>query len=95
MRFYMIDYFSNFLVEGEGFEDVFEFVGVLVYFGIVELGYYYLYICECLSSSEQLIWIEFNDDVVMVWNLVNLEYVCFGGLDYLVQYQFNGVQYDK
>ncbi|KAK0737002.1 hypothetical protein B0T21DRAFT_286758 [Apiosordaria backusii] len=94
MRPYTIDHLSN-PSEGEGPEDIFELVGVLVHSGTAESGHYYSYTRERPSSSEQPTWIEFNDDVVTDWNPANLEHTCFGGPDFSVQYQSNGVQFDK
>ncbi|KAK4196643.1 putative ubiquitin carboxyl-terminal hydrolase [Triangularia verruculosa] len=94
MRPYTIDHLSK-PEDGDGPEDIFELVGVLVHSGTAESGHYYSYIRERPSSGEQPTWIEFNDDVVTAWNPANLEHTCFGGPDYSVQYQSNGVQFDK
>lgn len=79
MRPYTIDQLSN--PSEKQSADIFELVGVLVHSGTAESGHYYSYIRERPSSSAEAGWVEFNDDVVSVWDPSLLELSCFGGVD--------------
>ena len=76
-------------------KDTFELVGVLVHSGTAESGHYYSFVRERPSSSDEPVWVEFNDETVSAWDAANMETSCFGGPDLRTHYENNGVTYDK
>ncbi|KAK5664214.1 hypothetical protein OQA88_430 [Cercophora sp. LCS_1] len=92
MRPYTFDHLSN---ENDKSEDVFELVGILVHSGTAETGHYYSYIRERPSSSEDPVWLEFNDDIVTSWDPAMMESSCFGGSDFRSHFDNSGANDGK
>ena len=76
-------------------KDIFELVGVLVNSGTAESGHYYSFVRERPSSSNEPVWVEFNDETVSHWDATNMENSCFGGPDVRTHYDNNSINYDK
>ncbi|KYK55829.1 hypothetical protein DCS_07793 [Drechmeria coniospora] len=76
--------------------DMFELVGVLVHAGTAESGHYYSYIRERPLPATESGWVEFNDDVVTMWDPSLMASAAFGGPDNSRSlHETNGVIYDK
>ncbi|KAK0645991.1 hypothetical protein B0T16DRAFT_412380 [Cercophora newfieldiana] len=95
MRPYTIDHISDSSESESTTEDIFELVGVLVHSGTAESGHYYSYVRERPSSSENPVWVEFNDDVVSPWDPALMENSCFGGADYRSHFDNSNGVYEK
>ncbi|PHH80164.1 hypothetical protein CDD82_1934 [Ophiocordyceps australis] len=93
MRPYTIEHLSE--ASTDATEDEFELVGILVHAGTAESGHYYSYIKERPLPGSKNSWVEFNDDVVSLWDPSLMSSSTFGGPETRPLYETNGVAYDK